>query len=225
MSSISSFDFIAAVAPALRQAIDQGTADPHRWRMVDHKLIDSKSGKRWYEEDKSDEVIENEEIEKWSKQIECRQLTTVETLHEVLDTYKSRWQKTGFESIESLNINNIHDSGEDYHTLWACSQMKDFIHENNMQLNQNPNSYESGLLIICGMGSPRAMSRLITITKPKIIMRPPPTEPALTRRLIESNKCIVYGNVDFATLFIEIFVIFVSKLHFEYTSTIDFCFV
>ena len=170
MSSISSFDFIAAVAPALRQAIDQGTADPHRWRMVDHKLIDSKSGKRWYEEDKSDEVIENEEIEKWSKQIECRQLTTVETLHEVLDTYKSRWQKTGFESIESLNINNIHDSGEDYHTLWACSQMKDFIHENNMQLNQNPNSYESGLLIICGMGSPRAMSRLITITKPKIIL-------------------------------------------------------
>ena len=170
MSYLNSFDYIAAVSPDLRQAIDQGAADPHRWRIIDGKLIDSKSNQPWYEEEKSDEEIENEAIEKWLNKIECRQLVAEQTVLGVMNKYKEKWQGSGFESIENLRIDNIHDSGEDYHTHWACNQIADFISENNIKLNQNPDNYDSGLLIIRGMGRPRTISRLINITKPKIVL-------------------------------------------------------
>ena len=92
MSYLNTFDYIAAVSPDLRQAIDQGAADPHRWRIIDGKLIDSKSNQPWYEEEKSDEEIENEAIEKWLNKIECRQLIAEQTVLGVMNKYKEKWQ-------------------------------------------------------------------------------------------------------------------------------------
>ena len=170
MSIVKSFDFIAALSPALRQAIDQGKADPHRWRMVDGKLIEIETGNRLYREDKSDEEIENEAIAKWQKKIECLQLIPAQDFKIVMETYRKEWQSHGFQSIESLRINSIHDSAEDYQTHWACSQIADFIDENNIRLNTQPDRYDSGLLIIYGMGSCQSISHLISIVKPRIIL-------------------------------------------------------
>ena len=101
MSYLNTFDYIAAVSPDLRQAIDQGAADPHRWRIIDGKLIGSKSKQPWYEEEKSDEEIENEAIEKWLNKIECRQLVAEQTVLGVMNKYKEKWQGSGFESMSS----------------------------------------------------------------------------------------------------------------------------
>ena len=170
MSIIKSFDFIAALSPALRQAIDQGQSDPHRWKIVDRKLIDGKTGTRWYEDDESDEEIENKIIERWIKNIECFQLIPGKDFKKLIESYRDKWKELKFESIENLNISNIHDSCEDYHTLWACNQMANIIKDNNIQLNQHPDRHDSGILIIYGMGSSQSISKIIGITKPRIVL-------------------------------------------------------
>ena len=170
MSILNSFDYVAALSPDLRQAIDTGRADPTRWRLVDNKLIDSKTGQRWYEEDGNDLDIENEKIDNWLKSIECLQLTTLEGLKELLEEQRENWKNIGFEDIESLDIENIHDSPHDYQAIWACSQIQEFIEDNRIQLNKNPDRFDSGILVLHGMGDCQSLARLIDIIKPRIIL-------------------------------------------------------
>ena len=204
MSILNSFDYIAALSPALRVAINNGSADPHRWKTINDKLTDSKTGERWYAEDKSDDELENEAIEKWLRKIECRQLIPSQELKKFLSVYKKKWQDMEFESIESLRIGNIHDSAEDYQTYWACKQIDDFLDENNIQLNESPNSYDSGLLTIYGMGSCREISRIINLTKPKIILIFEDNIDVISSRLIQEDEAkflLSASQINHSTLF------------------------
>ena len=111
MSILNSFDYIAALSPALRHAVSNGETDPYRWKIVDGKLTDSETGERWYEEDKDDEELENEAIDAWLKNIECRQLIPAKDLRLLMSDYEKMWQDYGFADIKDLRISNIHDSG------------------------------------------------------------------------------------------------------------------
>jgi hypothetical protein len=145
VSILNSFDYIEALSPDLRQAINTGKADPNRWQLIDHKVIDSKTGQQWYEEQRNDLDIENENIDKWLKSIGCLQLTTQEGLKGILEEQRENWRKFEFISLDSLNIENIHDSPHDYQAIWACSQIQDFIEDRNIHLNKNPDRLDSGI--------------------------------------------------------------------------------
>jgi hypothetical protein len=170
MTTLDAFDCIAALSPDLRRAIDEGLANPERWQLKQGKLTDSANGGLLYGDDKLDEVIEQEAVNDWLRQAECLQLADAVTLQNVVGAFSNEWQKLGFESLNDLNIVNIHDSPKDLQMLWSCQQIEEFLIEQRVVLLQAPKRYDGGLLLIHGMGGCSAIGRLISNVRPRLIL-------------------------------------------------------
>lgn len=170
MKALGTFDYIACLSPDLRRAIDEGRANPQRWRLQRGKLTDIASGAHLYADAEPDEVLEYEAVSGWLRQADCLQIADTAFLQSVISAYGTKWQRLGFANLGDLNISTIHDSADDVQMLWSCQQIQDFLVEQEVALLAAPSRHDGGLLLIHGMGSCSAIERLITNVQPRLVL-------------------------------------------------------
>jgi len=182
----SNYDFIKAVNPGFIDALPQ--EDDNSWLIINDgngepvNLKNKKSGDMLFETDAP--TYEANLFDVWAKNPNRLVINNYQNVSDFCSDGEVSFKKwTGFDSINDLNLTNIHDLNLDLQPNWAVQRAADYVIQKDINIAPAPLTTQGCALVVMGIGLGNHLPILLDTLNPSALFIVEPDLGLLERSL------------------------------------------